>query len=273
MNSSTKRPRIASEHRGFWRQIWQLALMDVQKSHRGSFFGWLWVIITPLIMLGFYWFVTAVGFHSGSVIGPNGSYAAVPWLVAGLVAWFFMSDMINAGVGAFRKYKFLVKKTTFPVATIPTIITISKLTIHGILLAICLLYLSLAGYSAWQWLQLPLYIVLATGMMWLWTLLAAPLGAISKDFGQFIKAMMRVLVWLSGIVWSVQNIQVGWVREIMNFNPVYFIAEGYRKSLLYHQWFFVDYKGLVIFIGEMIILATIAITIYRRTRRELEDIL
>ena len=74
--------QIFAEHAGFWRQIWHLAWMDVQKSYRGAVLGWLWVIIRPLIMLGFYWFIIAVGLHSDSAAGEKHQY--LPWLITGL---------------------------------------------------------------------------------------------------------------------------------------------------------------------------------------------
>lgn len=262
---------ILAEHTGFSRQIWHLAWMDVQKSYRGAMLGWLWVIVRPLMMLGFYWFIIAVGLRSDSAAARE--YEYLPWLIVGVCAWFFISDMIGAGVGAFRKYKSLITKTKFPVATIPTIVTISNLIVHAILLTLVLGYLCATGHFALEWLQLPIYLILSLALMWFWSLLAAPLGAISKDFTQLVKSLMRIMVWISGILWSIQNIPAGWLRELMQLNPIYFIAEGYRKSLIYHEWFFEDVRSLIIFAGELIVLAALAIVIYRRSRKELADVL
>jgi len=262
---------IVADHAGFWHQIRHLAWVDLQKTYRGAFFGWLWVIIKPLMMLGFYWFIVVIGLQSGAVTGDT--YEYMPWLIVGLCSWFFVADMINAGVGAFRKYKFLISKTKFPVATIPTIVTLSNLIVHSILLVIVLGYLGFSGYVAIEWLQLPLYVALTVAFVWFWSLLAAPLGAMSKDFAHLVKSLMRVLLWVSGILWSIQNVHIQWIREIMELNPVYFIAEGYRKSLIYHEWFFEDLQGLMIFMIELIVLAIAATIIYKRSRKELVDIL
>jgi teichoic acid transport system permease protein len=268
---TTQPARILAEHAGFQRQIVRLAWMDIRKSYRGAFLGWLWVIIQPLIMLGFYWFIIAIGLHSDKVVGKK--YEYLPWLITGLCSWFFVSSMINSGVGAFRRYKFLVVRTKFPVATIPTIILISNLIVHGILLTIVLAYLYSQGYAAVQWVQLPVYIIFTMLIMWFWALLAAPLGAISKDFTQLVKSLMRVLVWISGILWSIHNVHIHWLREIMLLNPIYIIAEGYRKSLIYHQWFFKDRKELIVFLAEVLVLGICAVTVYKRSRKELADVL
>lgn len=263
--------QILGEHKNSWAQTWHLAWADLRKSHRGAVLGWSWVIIQPLIMLGFYWFIIAIGFRSDDISGET--YKYLPWLITGLCAWFFISDMINAGVGAFRRYKFLITKTKFPVATIPTIVTLSNLIVHAVLLSICLVYLYTDGYLAPEWIQLPLYTLLAVALMWCWTLFAAPIGAISKDFSQLVKSLMRVLVWVSGVLWSMANIHIHWLREIMQLNPIYFIAEGYRKSLIYHEWFFENQREFIIFMIELVLLAILATITYKRTRKELVDVL
>ncbi len=262
---------IAHDHKGFSRQILYLSWIDLQKSYRGALLGWFWVVIRPLIMLGFYWFIIAIGLHSHSVAGKP--YEYLPWLVVGLCAWFFVSDMIHAGIGVFRKYKFLITKTKFPVSTIPSIVTISNFITHSILLMIVLVYLYSTGYFALEWIQLPIYVALSFVFMWFWSLLAAPLGAISKDFTQLVKSLMRVLVWVSGILWSISNVRIDWLREVMELNPIYFIAEGYRQSLVYHQWFFENRRGFIIFMCELVLLAGLAIIVYRRSRKEVADIL
>lgn len=266
-----KPTRIVADHRGFWRQIWHLSWIDLQKSYRGALLGWLWVVARPLTMIAFYWFIVAVGFRADSVA--DGAYSYLPWLIVGLCAWFFMSDMINAGVGAFRKYKFLIAKTKFPVATIPTVVTTSAFMGHIMLLALVLVYVGVDGYFSVHWLQLPLYAGLSFALMWLWSLFAAPLGVISKDFMQIVKSLMRMLVWVSGILWSIQDVHIQWLKEIMQLNPIYFLAEGYRQSLIYGQWFFEDWRSLAIFAVELAVLGVLALVIYKRSRRELVDML
>ncbi len=58
-----------------------------------------------------YWIVSVIGF------GFNGDRAGYPmllWLTAGLVPWFFMSEMISQGMGSLRTYRYLITKMKFP---------------------------------------------------------------------------------------------------------------------------------------------------------------
>lgn len=263
--------KIFSQTVGFKHQILQLALIDLQKSYRGALLGWAWVVIKPLIMLAFYWFIIAIGLRSDTIKGE--SYEYLPWLIVGLCSWFFVFDMIDSGINGFRKYKFLIVKTNFPISTIPTIISLTNFIVHILLLSIVLVYLYITGHVAIEWIQLPFYTLLSFAFMWFWCLFAAPLGAMSRDFTQVIKSMLRVLIWVSGILWSIHNVSIHWLREIMLLNPIYFIVEGYRKALIYHTWFFEDWKSLSIFLFELLLFGTIAIIVFKRSHREVVDVL
>ena len=105
------------------------------------------------------------------------------WLIAGVVPWFYMSDMITQGAGAIRKYSYLVTKMKFPVSTIPTFVNISKFVIHIILMLIVIIIFWLFGYPpSIYYLQLPFYMILMFIFFDAWSLFASLLASISKDF-------------------------------------------------------------------------------------------
>ena len=89
---------ILHELRGFGPQIMHMAWVDIQKEYRGAIFNWLWAVARPLIYLLVYWFVLRFGLKANTMAGKG--IDLFPWLVAGLVAWFYCSDMINAGMTA-----------------------------------------------------------------------------------------------------------------------------------------------------------------------------
>lgn len=262
-------PSITREHYDNWRRVLTLSIMDFKRSYRGAIFGWLWLVLKPMILLSLYAFIVYVGFKAD-----HGDKAySLAWLVTGLAAWFFMSDMITAGLGAFRKYRFLVSKIKFPVSTIPTILTISNLITHLLLLGIVMILLGSQGFVSIYWIQLPIYIALSLTAMWLWSLLAAPLGAMSRDFTQIVKSLMRILVWISGILWNAHAIEIDWIRKLVAANPIHFIVEGYRQSLIGRRWLFEDWQGLLLFIIQLIILGLLAALVFKRNRKELADII
>ncbi|MDY6141228.1 MAG: ABC transporter permease, partial [Bacilli bacterium] len=118
---------IIKEHFAYRKQITKLAKADLVKTYRGAALGWMWAIIKPTVTIFVYWFAFAIGLRISNDV--NG-YPYFLWLIAGVVPWFYMSEMISGGTDAIRRYGYLVTKMKFPVSTIPTFVNLSKLIIH-----------------------------------------------------------------------------------------------------------------------------------------------
>ena len=79
-------------------------------------------------------------------------------------------------------------------------------------------------------------------------LLTSTLGMLVRDTQMIMQALMRILFYMSPILWVPKNHGVKWhYHKIMMFNPVYFIAESYRAAILFHQWYFIDHWKLMLY--------------------------
>lgn len=264
---------IIKEHLAFRKQIAYLAKTDLIKTYRGAALGWLWALVQPLSLLLVYWFVLRIGLRVDTAPGEPDFF---PWLMVGMVAWFFMNDMLNKGTGAIRSYKYLVTKMKFPVSTIPTFVALSKGFVHLTLLAVALVYLLVISNDTTvtiHWLQLPIITIAMVLFFITWGLFAAPLAAVSKDFHNLVKSVTRMLFWLSGVIWSVRQLDIEWIQTLLLFNPITFFVEAYRKSLLYGEWITDDMSAVGGFVLVWLILAILALFTYRRARKELVDVL
>ena len=121
---------ILKEHIEYRQQILKLAKADLVKTYRGAALGWSWAIIKPAVTIFVYWFAFSIGLRAG---GDVSGYPFFLWLIAGLIPWFYINDMLTAGTDSIRKYSYLVTKMKFPVSTIPTFVSISNLTVNIIL--------------------------------------------------------------------------------------------------------------------------------------------
>ena len=195
--------------------------------------------------------------------------------MVGMVAWFFMTDMLSKGTGAIKSYKYLVTKMKFPVSTIPTFVALSKAFVHTTLLVVVIGYLLLTDSAQLSvyWLQLPIILVTMILFFITWGLFAAPLAVISKDFHNLIKSTTRMLFWLSGVLWSVRQLDIEWIQTLLLFNPITFFVESYRKALLYGEWVTDDLRMLGGFLIVWAVLAGLAAFTYSRSRKEIVDVL
>lgn len=262
---------ILQEHREYRRQLITLSKLELKKAHHGSVLGWLWTFIQPSLLLFVYWFVLHAGLRADSM---PGHVSHLSWLMVGLITWLFMSDLLNRGTSSIRAYKYLVTKMKFPVSVIPTFVSISRIYVHLFLMSAVLIYIGFWGEGfSMGWIQLPLYLFFMFLFFTAWSLFAAPLAVISKDFENAVKAIVRILFWVSGVLWNVHFMSIEWVKSALMFNPVTFFVEGYRNAVLYDKWFWQEPKQLYIFLGEFALLCILAVITYKRSRKELADLL
>lgn len=196
------------------------------------------------------------------------------WLIAGVIPWFYMSDMLTAGTDTIRKYSYLVTKMKFPISTIPTFISISKLIVHLTLVIIMIMIFICMGYPPTIYiLQLPFYMLLMFIFFTIWSLFASLLSSMSKDFGNLVKSMVTAVFWLSGILWNPETIKIVWVKKLLMLNPVTFLTNGFRNCFINQVWFFEQPKRLLYFFIITTIMLVLAIWAYRKLRKEIPDVL
>ena len=196
------------------------------------------------------------------------------WLIAGVVPWFYMSDMITQGASAIRKYSYLVTKMKFPVSTIPTFVNISKFVIHIILMLIVIIIFLLFGYPpSIYYLQLSFYMILMFIFFDAWSLFASLLASISKDFLNLVKAFVSAVFWLSGIIWDANSVTIPGLKKFLNLNPVTFFVNGFRNCFINQVWFWEQPKRFLYLGISFAIILVLALWAYKKLRKEIPDVL
>lgn len=263
--------QIIKEHIGYKKQIFKLAKADLVKTYRGAALGWMWAVIKPAVTIFVYWFAFTVGLRAQTNV--NG-FPYFLWIVAGVVPWFYISEMITGGTDCIRKYSYLVTKMKFPVATIPTFINISKFSIHLMLIAIVIILFMIFGYMPDVYLlQLPVYMLLAFVFLNCWGLFSSLLGVISKDYSNLVKSFITALFWLSGIMWNPETVNNEIIRKILNLNPVTFLVNGFRNCFINKIWIWEQPQRLMYFSIITVILLILAIVVYKKLRKDIPDVL
>lgn len=263
--------KIIKEHISYKNQIFKMAKADLLKTYRGAALGWAWAIIKPAVTIFVYWFAFTIGLRMGKDV--NG-YPYFLWLIAGVVPWFYMSEMITGGTDCIRKYSYLVTKMKFPVSTIPTFVNISKFAIHLILIYLVIIIFRLFGYTPDIYLlQLPFYMLLTFIFFNIWGLFSAPLAVISKDYSNLVKAFITAIFWLSGILWNPDTVKSTVIKKILRINPITYLISGYRNCFINKIWFWQQPKRLLYFAIITVIMLILAIRIYKKLRKDIPDVL
>jgi len=262
---------LINDHIRYRKQIWKLAKTDLGKNYKGSVLGWAWAILKPTITLVIYWFAFSVGLRQGK---PVDGYPYFLWLMVGLISWFYMRSMFTGGASCLRRYTYLITKIKYPITTIPTFINISNFLVHLMLVAFMILMFIAFGFMPdIYYLQLPVYMLMAFVFFNFWALFAGVLSAISRDFLNFVRSIVIGFLWLSGIFYDVHTISNDLIRNVMLFNPITVVVNGFRNCMVYKQWFWeapVELRNYLIVTAVMFVLALWA---YRKLRKDIPDVL
>ena len=267
--------QIPREHKGFGKQIFMLAKNDLIKTYKGAVIGPFWAIMKPLFQLFVYWFAFEIAIGRSPI---NGDIPFFVFALVGFLPWCFMSDCVSRGSKCIRDNRQFVNKISFPVSTITTYTTVSKFYVHIFLFVIAYIYLLCRGYTPTIYhIQIIGYSGLMFLFFWALTWSLAPMCAFSKDLESFITTIMSGLFWLSGVCFDSYHTKDLTIRKILLFNPMTYFSNGYRKALIYDQWFYEGfykpgYENLI-FIVEFVAVILLGVWNYNRLRRELPDVL
>lgn len=213
--------------------LWNLTKKDLKQRYLGSYLGILWAFIQPTITVFIFWFVFQVGFKSM----PVDNFPFILWLVCGMFPWFFFSEAWVSATEAISSNVFLVKKVVFRVDLLPVVQIMSALIINLFFTMMLFIMFLVYGYMPNIYnLQVIYYLFALVCLTFGLSLITSTLIIFLKDVGQLVNMVVQFGFWGTPIFWSFKMIpeQYQW---ILNFNPMYYIIEGYRNSFIYHEWF------------------------------------
>lgn len=255
------------------RLIFDMTKRDFKDDYLGSYLGFTWAFIQPIVTIFVLWFVFTVGFKSG----PTATGCPfILWLIAGMIPWFFFAEALNKGTSSIVAYSYLVKKVVFRVSVLPTIKICSSLVIHIALVCFMLLtYIAYGYFPTLYWLQIPYFIfctvVLVLGFSWL----TASLNVFTKDIGQIIGVILQLGFWGTPIFWDFSMVQHKPILAmILKINPVFYIVQGFRDSLVYNIGFLGGHwKWTLWFWCVTLVILLLGAVVFRKLRPHFADVL
>jgi len=247
-----------------------MARVGLVKRYSGSLLGIFWAIVRPLLFISVYWFAIQVGLRGSR---PVGGEPFLLWFLPGVICWFFISDALTIGGASIRANSHLVTKLVFPVPTIPVFTVLSLYFVHLMLVGILIGIFVLSGYGLdIYFLQLFYYSFATLLFATLTAMLLSAFDAISRDVGHMVKSIMTVLFWLTPIIWPVDSVD-GFVGLLVRLNPVCYLVQGYRNSLVLDTWFFSEWLYSLYFWGVILVLIFLNGYVFPKLQREFADVL
>lgn len=255
-----------------WRkQIRRLAVFELIKQSRGAVLDWAWLFIKPAVYVFVFWFALDLGLRAG---GTNPYPPYFLWLIAGIIPWFYMSDMLGTGSNVLNRFPYLVNKIKFPLSGISTIFSLSTLVVHlGLMVIVFAVYFAFGMPLDVYLLQVPVIILIMFVFFNMFSILTSQISAISRDFSNMLKAIITPLFWLSGIIFDIERVNIDWIRGILLFNPITFFARSFRDAFYTKTWIWERPATLSVFALVFVVTLISMLLVYRRLHKEVPDAL
>jgi len=254
-------------YRGF---IVQSVRNELISRFSRSKLGGLWVILNPLSQVLIYALILS-NVLAAKLPGVAHQYAYAIYLMAGLLGWTLFNEIVSRCLNIFIEHGNLIKKMSFPRATLP-VIAVGSCVINNIFLFISMLGIfALLGHQfnmAMLWL-IPLTLVVIVFSLGIGLILGV-MNVFLRDIGQVIPIILQMLFWFTPIVYPVAIIPEVY-RHWLNLNPMYPIIDAYQQILVYGnspQW-----EGVLTILAVGIILSIVGLFMFRRSSAEMVDAL
>jgi len=206
--------------------IMTLVLRELRARYRGSFLGFLWSFLNPLLLMVVYVLVFSVYLRV-----PESNYAV--FLFAGLLPWLWFSSSLGHATGVIVGGGALVKRVLFPAEVLPLVSVLSNMINFLLSLPLLFLFLVLFGIPLTPWaaslpLLLTLQFLLTAG-------LALPLAALNvhlRDVEQILGNLLVLWFFLSPVLYPVSAVPASF-RPLYFLNPLAGLIQSYRDILFY----------------------------------------
>lgn len=210
-----------------------LVLRDLKHRYVGSFGGFLWSVVHPIVLLVSYTLV--FGIMIGMNVGvETGTQSFAIFCFCGLLPWILFNDTVVRNCTVIPDNAPLITKTVMPAEILPISITISNLIHHliglAVLVVVLMRFYSIHLSAAWTLLYMLMLLLFAQGLGWI----AATLHVFLRDTVQALQIVMTLWLFSTPIFYTPQMVEHApkSIRFLAGLNPMGIIVTGYRDSLL-----------------------------------------
>ncbi len=200
--------------------------------------NWLWWILEPVLQMLVYIVIFGYIFRASTEFYPA-------YIFIGLTAWRFFSSTLTRSARLIRANKSLLWRVCLPrfllVQTQMLCNGFKLLVSYGIVLVLLLIYRIPPSVHLLQVLPLLLLLWLVTFGL---STVILHVGVYLDDVNDLLPILLRLWMYFTGIFYSIQDrIPGSFGHWLLRLNPLAFILDGLRQSLLFQvpilwPWYF-----------------------------------
>jgi lipopolysaccharide transport system permease protein len=240
--------------------LYMLTWRDIKVRYKQSVMGFLWAILTPLLVIGA-GIVVRVGLarYSGKVLTRD----EIMSLMVRAVPWTFFVSALRFGTNSLLGNSSLVTKVAFPKSVFPLSAMLCSCFDFVIASTALVVVLFILGWFPsvhvlWAIVLLSILAALVAGL----TLLLSAANLFFRDVKYLVEIILTYAIFLSPVLYDASF--VGEWQWLLMLNPMSPVLEGLSAAVVYHRMpdpWWTAYSALV---------AAIFLLIGVRTFRKLE---
>ena len=241
-----------------------LVKQDITGRYKGSFFGFLWTLLNPLLMLCVYSVVFQFVFRS------NIEHYSI-YLFICLMPWNAFANTIAVGTTCVSNNASILKKVYFPREILPLAVVISNTIQYFFSAVIIFIALLVSGVGiSWTALFLPV-IVLAQAIFSLGLIMVLSAGNVYiRDVQYIMIPVMMIWMYACPILYSISMVPERFLK-IYRLNPMTLIMEQYQNILYNKQMPDLSSLG-VVYLVSIVMLIIGYLTFSKLQRRFAEEV-
>jgi lipopolysaccharide transport system permease protein len=211
-----------------------LVARDLKARYRGTFLGYLWSLLNPLLLLAVYTVVFTF------VIPARVPSSTVPYplfLFAGLLPWLFGSGALLDAAVVLPDNGPLLKKVVCAPEVFPAVTVLSHLIHHVLALPVLLAataVVAFLGLTVFPWtvvllpVALLLWVLAVAGI----SLAVAALAVHFRDIKDLLHNLLNLFFFATPIIYPLDMVPLRALRRVIQANPVTPLVEVYRDVVL-----------------------------------------
>jgi ABC-2 type transport system permease protein len=204
-----------------------LTLTDFKLKFYGSALGYLWQLIRPLLLFGILLVVFTRFIRFGNV--PH--YEVL--LLLAIVLYSFVAEAVSSAVESVVAREPLVRKIQFPRLVIPaTVVATAFLNLLLNLVAVFIFAAIRGVHPQWQWLELPLILLLMVVLTSGAAMLTSCLFVRYRDVKPITDVVLQALFYGTPIFYSVERIEPTLRHLLVMLNPFAAIIQAAKHAFV-----------------------------------------
>ena len=262
---------LTSDWRRFWHLTFNIAKTNWKMRFFGSFLGYIWQFIRPLLLFGvLYVFFTKIG-HVNSTAGVGPDYGVQ--LLGAIVLFTYLQEATMNSVRCVVDHEALVRKVEFPRMVIPlSYVLLATFNLLGNLIVVLVFALATGVSPMATWVELiPILVmeaIFAAGL----AMLLSTMFVYFRDIQPIWEVVMQILFYASPVIitlYTVQSKLSSLLVKIYMFNPMAVIIQQFKHAFISHTvdgaaYYLGGYKWMLVPIG--IVVATFVLGFFAFNR-------